>query len=137
MKGLCFRLGDRYFFRKMTYFDDYFENISKVILEKGVFEYTTVMPINKEIIKGVDSILFLNIPYDMGSVCSCYLCTDFSYTFEKDKGVSTFYLKNLKKIDSSALSSFYLLKQDCSENVSISEIVPSMKRINRFYWYSE
>ncbi len=38
MKGICFRLGDRFFFENMTTFDDYFKKVSETIANKGIKE---------------------------------------------------------------------------------------------------
>lgn len=137
MKGICFRLGDRFFFENMTTFDDYFKKVSETISDKGIYEFTTVMPINERMLRVLDSILFLNIPYGSNTNCTAYICTDSEYSYSKCTKEVTFYIKNIKKLDTSVLDDFYLLKQNFNKKTSIADYIPTMKRINRFYWYSE
>lgn len=137
MKGICFRLGDRFFFENMTSFDGYFKKVSETISNSGVYGFTTVTPINEKMLKVLDSILFLNIPYKNNIDYTSYICTDFEYSYNKGTKEVTFYIKNIKKLDTSVLDSFYLLKQNYNKKISIADYIPTMKRINRFYWYSE
>jgi hypothetical protein len=137
MKGICFRLGDRFFFENMTSFEGYFKKVLEAISNEGVYEFTTVIPIDEKILKVLDSILFLNIPYKSNTNCNSYICTDFEYSYNKGSKEITFYIKNIKKLDTSVLDSLYLLKQDYNERISLADYIPTIKNINRFYWYSE